>query len=92
MSTPTSVKLDDALKSRVQDLADSQHRTAHWIMKEAISQYVEREEKKAAFRQDALDAWDEYQMTGSHLTANEVEDWLGSWGTDDEVAAPKCHK
>ncbi|WP_282067317.1 CopG family ribbon-helix-helix protein [Vibrio rotiferianus] len=92
MSAPTSIKLDDALKDRVQHLAESQQRTAHWIMKEAISQYVEREEKKEAFRQDALDAWDEYQMTGSHLTTNEVEDWLSSWGSEDEVEAPKCHK
>ena len=46
MATPTSIKLDDTLKNRVQNLANSQQRTAHWIMKEAISQYVEREEKK----------------------------------------------
>ncbi|HCH1049336.1 TPA: CopG family ribbon-helix-helix protein [Vibrio parahaemolyticus] len=92
MATPTSIKLDDTLKNRVQNLANSQQRTAHWIMKEAISQYVEREEKKEAFRQDALNAWDEYQMTGSHLTASEVENWLGSWGSEDEVEAPKCHK
>ncbi|TON78946.1 transcriptional regulator, partial [Vibrio parahaemolyticus] len=51
-----------------------------------------REEKKEAFRQDALNAWDEYQMTGSHLTASEVENWLGSWGSEDEVETPKCHK
>lgn len=92
MSTPTSVKLDDALKDRVQHLAESQQRTTHWIMKEAISQYVEREEEKAAFRKDALDAWDEYQMTGEHLTTNEMESWLSSWGADDEVETPKCHK
>lgn len=92
MATPTSVKLDEALKNRVQHLADAQQRSAHWIMKEAISQYVEQEEKKAAFRKEALEAWDEYQMTGAHLTANEVEDWLSSWGSDDEMMMPKCHK
>lgn len=92
MATPTSIKLDDTLKNRVQNLANSQQRTAHWIMKEAISQYVEREEKKEAFKQDALNAWDEYQMTGSHLTASEVENWLDSWGSEDEVETPICHK
>ncbi|MEH0690931.1 ribbon-helix-helix protein, CopG family [Vibrio cholerae] len=92
MSTPTSVKLDEALKERVQHLAESQQRTVHWIMKEAIAQYVEREEEKAAFRKEALDAWDEYQMTGEYLTMNEVESWLSSWGADDEGEAPRCHK
>ena len=32
----TSVKLDDALKKRIQHLADVRHRSAHWIMREAI--------------------------------------------------------
>ena len=92
MSTPISVKLDESLKNRVQHLAKTQHRSPHWIMKEAISQYVEQEEKKEKFRQDTLNAWDEYQMTGLHLNADEVERWLGTWGIDNEVKAPKCHK
>ncbi|ERT13190.1 ribbon-helix-helix domain-containing protein [Photorhabdus temperata subsp. temperata] len=40
----TSVKLDDNLKSRVQYLAKVRHRSAHWIMREAIRDYVERKE------------------------------------------------
>ncbi len=61
-------------------------------MREAITQYVEREEKREAFRQDTLRAWDEYRTTGLHATAEEVDAWLASWGTDDEGPAPECHK
>ena len=32
----TSVKLDDELKNRIQHLAKVRHRSAHWIMREAI--------------------------------------------------------
>ena len=39
----TSVKLDEALKGRVRELANSRRRSAHWIMREAIQQYVDRE-------------------------------------------------
>ncbi|VAW60315.1 Prevent host death protein, Phd antitoxin [hydrothermal vent metagenome] len=39
-----SIKLDDDLKNRIQHLADAQHRSAHWIMREAIRDYVERVE------------------------------------------------
>lgn len=92
MATPTSIKLDDDLKGRVQHLADARRRSAHWLMREAIEQYVEREEKREAFRQDTLKAWEDYQATGQHATADEVEKWLASWGTDNEVPAPKCHK
>jgi predicted transcriptional regulator len=45
---------------------------------------------KAAFKQDALEAWDDYQATGHHAIAiaDEVEHWLAGWGSDDEAPAP----
>lgn len=89
---PVAIKLDDDIKARVKRLAGARHRTAHWLMREAITQYVEREEKREAFRQDTLKAWDEYRTTGLHATAEEVGDWLASWGTDDELPAPECHE
>ncbi len=61
-------------------------------MREAIHQYVEREEKREAFRQDALKAWNEYEDTGLHVTGNEVRVWLETWGTDNELPVPTCHK
>ena len=87
----TSVKLDDELKGRVQHLAQSKDRSAHWIMRKAIREYVEREEARDSFKQEALDSWSEYQKTGRHLDGKEVDGWLESWGTDREVEAPECH-
>lgn len=92
MATPTSIKLDDDLKGRIQHLAEARRRSAHWLMREAVEQYVEREEKRESFRQDTLRAWEDYQATGLHATADEVEKWLASWGKDNEVPAPTCHK
>lgn len=91
MPTATSIKLDDALKSRIQQLAQTRRRTSHWIMREAIAEYVEREEKRESFRQDTLKAWDAFQATGLHATADEVEKWLASWGSENELPAPECH-
>ena len=92
MASATSVKLDDDMKWRVQHLAEARKRTSHWIMREAISQYVEREEKREALRQDALNAWEEFRETGLHATADEVDQWLESWGTENELSAPECRK
>lgn len=92
MASPTSLKLDDELKGRVQHLAELRRRSSHWIMREAIAQYVEREEKLEALRQETLAAWDEYQASGLHVTGDEVETWLSTWGTDEESPAPECHK
>ena len=87
----TSVKLDDSLKDRIQRLATQQRRSAHWIMREAIQQYVERAEARESFKQEALASWEDYQSTGQHLTGDEVREWLRGWGTDEETEIPACH-
>ncbi|WP_420959808.1 CopG family ribbon-helix-helix protein [Brucella sp. IR073] len=88
----TSLKIGDDLKSRVQQLASQRRRSAHWIMLEAIQQYVDREEARESFKQEALASWAAYQETGRHLTGEEVRTWLNGWGTDDEQQRPECHK
>ncbi len=87
-----SIKLDDDLSDRVQSLAETRQRSAHWIMREAIAEYVDREEKRELFRRDTLQAWEEYQLTGLYATAEEVDTWLASWGTENELPTPICHK
>ena len=91
MAAATSIKLDDILKGRVQHLAEVRRRSSHWIMREAIAQYVEREEKREAFRQDAIRAWDEYQQKGLHLTLEEADTWLAKLELGEDVEPPKCH-
>ena len=87
----TSVKLDDELKSRIQHLAETRHRSSHWIMREAIRDYVEREEKRESFKQDALGAWEAYQQNGLHLTLEEADSWLEKLEAGEDVELPACH-
>jgi predicted transcriptional regulator len=87
----TSVKLDDDLNSRVKQLATRRQRTPHWLMREAIKQYVEREEARDSFGQEAASAWAAYRKTGLHLTGEEVRIWLDTWGTEGETEPPACH-
>jgi predicted transcriptional regulator len=88
----TTLKLDGALKERVRQLAQSRQRTPHWIMREAIAVYVQREEAREAFHREALESWRAYRETGDHLTGAEVDAWLSRWGSDDEAEAPACHE
>jgi predicted transcriptional regulator len=73
----TSVKLNVEVKERVQRLALARRRSPHLLMREAIEEYVEREEKRESFRQDAMAAWTHYQTTGQHVTAQEADAWFG---------------
>lgn len=86
-----SVKLDTSLQDRLQRLAGQRDRTAHYLMREAIQQYLDREEARESFKQDALASWAEYQETGLHVTDEEMRRWLRSWGTEDELPPPEPH-
>ena len=85
-----SLKIDDELKGRVQQLATLRDRSPHWIMREAIKQYVEHEEARESFRQEAMASWTAYRETGRHLSGDEIAAWLGGWGTDAEAELPEC--
>ena len=87
----TSLKLDPAMKERVQQLAATRRRSTHWVMREAVEQYVEREEKREQFRQTALEAWSHYQTTGLHVTGEEAEVWLAKLEAGEDAATPACH-
>jgi predicted transcriptional regulator len=89
--SPVAIKIDSDIKARVKRLADARHRTAHWPVREAISQYVEREEKRDALRQDAIRAWNEYQATRLHATAEEADKWLAKLEAGHDVELPECH-
>jgi len=92
MSTPstTSLKLDAETKARVRRLAEVRRRSPHWLMREAIEEYVEREERREKFRHDALAAWAHYQRTGLHVTADEADSWLAKLEAGKQAAPPKC--
>jgi predicted transcriptional regulator len=87
----TSVKLDPELKERVQNVAKGQRRTAHWVMREAISEYVSREEERQQFYRDGQEAWEDYQRTGLHLTHEEVDAWFAKLQAGEDVPPPECH-
>lgn len=61
-------------------------------MGEDIQQPLEVGEKRQSFRQEAINAWHEYQESGLHLTGDEVNIWLDTWGEENEDSTPPCHK
>lgn len=88
---PIAVKLDQATRDRLKRLADAKDRSTHWMLREAVAQFVEREEKREVFRQAGLQAWAEYQATGQHVTHDEADAWLAKLEAGAAAAAPECH-
>lgn len=87
-----SVKIEPELRERVKRLAAKRQRTPQSLMRDAIRQYVEREEAREAFWRDADEAWREARETGLHAGSAEVLAWLATWGEETELPPPACRE
>ena len=85
---PVGVKLDDELQVRLKALSERCDRSPHWLMKKAISEYVDRMEEEEKERMLLLDRWHDYQETGEGIPHERVAEWLETWGTDKEIECP----
>ena len=87
MTTATvGVKLDQETRSRLKKLAEVKQRSAHWLMKDAITQYLDAEERYEHEKLEDEARWQRYLDTGAHLTHEEVAAWL------DELAYQVANK
>lgn len=87
---PMAIKLPQQDRERLQQLGLTKKRSAHWLAKEAISQFLDREEAAERFKQEALARWEDYCHSGKSVPHDAVMKWLDSWGTDHELEPPKC--
>lgn len=90
-SINASVKVSPELHARIKTLADLRKQSVHSVMLQALESYVKREEMREAWRQEGMEAWEEYQKTGLHLTNSEVIGWIDKIINGEKVPMPKCH-
>ena len=90
--TTMGVKLDEETRDRLKALAEARRRSAHWLMKEAINQYLEREEDIEQRNREADEAWAEYRKTGQFMSHEAMSAWLDTWGTDKEGPCPDLER
>jgi predicted transcriptional regulator len=83
-----AVKLDDETYTRLKALAEVWQRSPHWLMKEAIRQFIDREEEAEQIRRETLERWERFEATGEGVEHEAVEAWLETWGTDYEGKCP----
>lgn len=88
---PVAIKLDQDTRDRLKRLADAKGRSTHWMLRQAVSQYLMREEPREAFRAAGLHAWQGYQVTGLHVTHDDADAWLARLQAGEEAAVPQGH-
>jgi len=89
MSSATfTVRVDAAVKKRLEQLAKSTGRSRSFLAAEAVSDYVEANEWQIAGIRRAMASLDR----GAGIAHDGVEDWVRSWGSRKERPAPKSVK
>jgi len=90
----TSLKLPDALKQRINTLAELAGKSPHAFMVDVIAEQTERVEKRYAFIQSALEAKKDFDQTGIAYDADEVHGFMHARikGLNPVALVPKKYK
>ena len=89
--TSTRIDIDSDIKSRLQRLAEAKQREEDGMLREAVEQYVAREEEAQRMARDARAAWAEFKATGLHLTEEEADAWMAKLEAGEDAELPQCH-
>jgi len=87
-----TLKLTDALKARINDLAASSGKSPHAFMVDALAARIEQEESRAAFVDSALQARQEVATYGRVADGADVHKWLLKRAGGGKAARPRARK
>ena len=86
-----TVKLASGERQRLHAIAQAKQRTPHFIMREAITRYIEQEEVQQRFIAAAEESRKHYQATGLHITHDELSQWVDSLQANPQAKPPEIH-
>jgi RHH-type transcriptional regulator, rel operon repressor / antitoxin RelB len=81
-----TIRLPAEIKTKLAALATSTNRSKSWLAAQAIAAYVEDQSWQIQQIEAAVTLADSDQATW--IPATEVDEWLTSWGSDQERSAP----
>ena len=61
------------------------------MTRRAMLRSLKHEEKRVAFLQDGIRAWNEFQATGQHVTQEEADAWLAKLAAGLDKEPPASH-
>jgi len=76
MPLTLGIKLDDATRERLKNVASGLDRAPHWVVKVALIEFLEREEATLSERREDEARWARYQKTGQAISQERVMQWL----------------
>ena len=85
-TTTITVRLDAALKTKLEELSKSTQRSKSWLAAEAIAAYIDQEAWQIQQIEAAVEQAD--SPDAEWVAHEEVFAWLKTWGTGEETTPP----
>jgi len=79
-ATSIAVKLDDDIRERLNALGTQQERSTHWLMKRAIVEFLDKEERYQQELAEDTQRWENYVLTGEAIAHDDMKAWLQTLG------------
>ena len=89
MATTMGVKLDEATQERLKGLASRLDRAPHWVIKTALTEYLDREEQRLREWAEDEARWQRFQESGQAVDQERVMEWLDALAAGDRKPCPE---
>jgi len=84
-SNTVSFDIPDPMKRKLDQLSRMTKRDASTLVREALADYLQRQDEQAAVIDEALRSADD----GQFVSHDAMSEWLESWGSAEEKLPPK---
>jgi len=82
------IKVDDATRTRLRALAKAKDRSPHWVLRTALAEYLDREERQERERCEDEARWERYVLTGKAIPHERVRVWLQALADGQDLPQP----
>jgi len=69
------IRLDDETQARLKTLGEARDRSPHYLMKEAIAEFLAREEAVESEKTLMQSRWERFELTGETVSQKEMAAW-----------------
>lgn len=83
----TTVRMQADVEKKLEELSHKTQRSKSWLVNQALSEYLERQQIEEERWKQTLEAMDSAAQ-GNVVPSERVHAWLRSWGLPDEQQAP----
>ncbi len=84
----TSIRLQPDIENPLEVLAKKIDRSKNYIINQAIREFLERKSLDEQLWLETIEAIDSVK-SGKAINAEAVNNWLDSWGSENELEPPK---